>query len=124
MIVAHGVDLVEVARVRDLLSRHGGRFLNRVFTPGEQAHGRDSRRYAEHLAARFAAKEATMKALGTGWAGGLAWSDVEVVSERDGSPTLRLHHAAAAMAAARGIRAWHVSLSHTAEYAVASVIAR
>lgn len=122
-ILAHGIDLVEVARVRDLLARHGERFLSRVFTPAEQAHGKGSRRYPEHLAARFAAKEATMKALGCGLANGVAWTDIEVLRLDDGRPMLHLHNAAAALAASQGTTAWHISLSHTDTHAIASVIA-
>lgn len=121
--VGHGVDLVEVARIRAMVEEHGQRFLDRCFTPGEQAYNAESRRRFEHLAARFAAKEATLKALGTGLTGGIAWTDIEVVSSATGAPGLVLRGAAAAAAGARGASSWLISLSHTETHAMASVIA-
>jgi holo-[acyl-carrier protein] synthase len=122
-IVRHGIDIVDVPRVQRLVQREGGRFLQRCFTPGERAHGERSLRHVEHLAARFAAKEAAFKALGTGWSDGIAWTDVEVVSGPAGAPSLRVTGRAADVAARLGITAWLVSLSHTRDLAVASVIA-
>ncbi len=120
--LVHGVDLVEVARIARLASEHADRFLGRVFTPAERAYCLAGRRCDEHLAARFAAKEATMKALGTGWRSGIAWTDVEVVSLPSGAPTLRLSGRAAELAESQRIVRWLVSLSHTREHAIASVI--
>jgi holo-[acyl-carrier protein] synthase len=120
--IAHGVDIVEVQRIASMIERHGQQFLDRVFTAGEQAYARDSRRRDEHLAARFAAKEAALKALGTGWRSGIAWTDVEVVPLPSGQPTLRVHGRAAEIAAELGISSWSLSLSHTSSMAVASVI--
>lgn len=119
----HGVDLVEVERLARAIRDHAGRFEARVFTPHEQeyADARPGRR-DEHLAARFAAKEAVLKALGTGWSGGIAWTDVETRRDDDGPPTLRLHGEAARVAESLGIRHWKLSLSHTRTYAIASVI--
>ena len=123
-IVGHGIDLTEVARVAELLERHGDRFALRCFTPGELAYARRRpKRCAEHLAARFAAKEAALKALGTGRRGGICWTDVETLRGPQGEPTLRVAGVAAEIAAARGITAWHVSLTHTATLAAASVVA-
>lgn len=122
-IVGHGVDLVEVARIRAMVEEHGQRFLDRCFTPGEQAYNVESRRRFEHLAARFAAKEATLKALGTGLTGGIAWTDIEVVCSATGAPGLVFRGAAAAAASARGASSWLISLSHTETHAMASVIA-
>lgn len=122
-IVGHGIDLVEIARIAEVLGRHEERFLERVFTPSEQAYRADSRRRTEHLAARFAAKEAAMKALGTGLASGITWTDIEVAGGPSGSPVLRLHGRAAEVAAGLGITSWHLSLSHTDSHAIASVIA-
>lgn len=122
-IVGHGIDLVEVARIAEVLGRHEERFLERVFTNAEQAYRSDSRRRVEHLAARFAAKEAAMKALGTGLASGITWTELEVESGPTGAPILRLHRRAAEVAAGLGITTWHVSLSHTDSHAIASVIA-
>lgn len=121
-IVGHGIDLIEVARIAQMQERHGQRFLDRVFTPAEQAYAASSKRCVEHLAARFAAKEAALKAIGTGWRDGIAWTDVEVVVEPSGRPVLRLHHAAAEVAKELGITSWTISLTHTASHAIASVI--
>lgn len=122
-IIGHGIDLVSVARIRQMLDDHAARFLTRCFTPEEQAHGAGTPRHAEHLAARFAAKEAAMKALGTGLADGISWTDVEVHSENNGAPSLILTRRAAEVALVRGIDHWLVSLSHTDDHAIASVIA-
>ncbi|MBL0927786.1 MAG: holo-ACP synthase [Phycisphaerales bacterium] len=122
-ILGHGVDLVDVARIERMLADHTDRFRQRCFTAGELARGEGSRREAEHLAARFAAKEAVFKALGTGLADGLTWTDVEVITEPSGRPRLRLHARAAEVAALLGITAWSISLTHTDASALASVIA-
>lgn len=121
--VAHGIDIVEVARIARMASEHGERFTGRCFTEGERRYAQASRRRDEHLAARFAAKEAAFKALGTGWRSGIAWTDIEVVSDASGAPTLRVGGGAALVARERGIAGWLVSLSHTGTHAVASVIA-
>lgn len=122
-IVGHGVDLAPVARIAQMRERHTERFLNRVFTAHEIAYASDRpRRIDEHLAARFAAKEATLKALGTGLTGGIHWTDISV--QRDaGTPGLVLVGAAAAAGERIGARRWHVSLSHAGGMAIASVIA-
>ena len=125
MIVGIGIDLCEVARMRRALKGPAGaRFGARVFTAAERAYceGRRATRF-ESYAARFAAKEAAMKALGTGWARGVRWRDVEVVGARGAAPRLALHGRAAKLARGRGCTRWHVSLSHTAATAVAWVIA-
>ncbi len=128
-IVGHGIDMVDIERISALLDDHAQRFLDRCFTPDEQRVGMNAnatrgRRYAEHLAARFAAKEAALKALGTGLADGIQWTDVEVVKDpRDrGAPTLRLHNAALEVAQRLGVTRSHLSLSHTDSAAIASVI--
>lgn len=105
-----------------MLDEHGQRFLDRCFTPGEQAYNAGSRRRVEHLAARFAAKEATLKALGTGLTGGINWTDIEVINGAHGAPRLALHGTARSAAARLGARAWTVSLTHTESLAMASVI--
>ncbi|MBX3402027.1 MAG: holo-ACP synthase [Phycisphaeraceae bacterium] len=122
-IVGHGIDLVEVVRIRAMLDEHGQRFLDRCFTPDEQAHKAESRRRIEHLAARFAAKEAVLKALGTGLTGGINWTDIEVVNGASGAPSLALHGTAKSAAAELGVTSWLVSLTHTDSLAMASVIA-
>jgi len=119
--VGLGIDLVETARIARALTRTAG-FEARVFTEGESAAcaGRGDR--VQALAARFAAKEACLKALGTGWAGGLGFRQVEVVREVSGSPAMRLHGAAAARAASLGVTRIHVSLTHQASAAAAVVV--
>jgi holo-[acyl-carrier protein] synthase len=122
-IVGHGIDLVEISRISQMLKEHGEKFLERCFTPEERVYNQDSKRYHEHLAARFAAKEAAMKALGTGLSEGLSWTDIQVVSEPNGRPTLDLHRAARDVAVRVGADEWWISLSHTDTHAIASVIA-
>ena len=122
-IAGHGIDLVEVARIARLVDEHGQRFLDRCFTAHEQQCAQDTKRRNEHLAARFAAKEAVFKALGTGWSGGVAWTDVEVVRLPSGQPSLKVTGRAAEIAAQLGIREWHISITHTDAHAMASVIA-
>jgi holo-[acyl-carrier protein] synthase len=122
MILGVGVDLVRIDRVTGLLERHGPRALAKLFTPAEAARCREGRHPPESFAARFAAKEAFFKALGTGWGRGGAWTDVEVVSAPSGAPSLRLSGAAAALADERGIRHVHLSLTHTDDTAAAFVV--
>jgi holo-[acyl-carrier protein] synthase len=125
MIVGLGVDVCEVARIRRVLEgATGARFRARVFTAGEQAYceARRRGRFASY-AARFAAKEAAMKALGTGWNAGVGWRDFEVVRADDGPPALVLHGRAAALAKRRGIVRWLLALSHDGGGAIASVVA-
>ena len=123
MIIGHGVDIVETSRIEQLLGDHPERFLERVFTPGEQSDSSSSKRQHEHLAARFAAKEAALKALGTGWSQGIGWTDIEVVRAENGKPSLHVTGRAAEIAGELGIERWHVSLSHIEQCAIASVIA-
>ena len=114
------MDIVEVARVAAVADRHGERFLRRVFTPleVEKVHGVR----AQYLASRFSAKEAAFKALGTGWGGGVRWTDVEVDNLPSGQPILTLSGAARARADALGVERIHLTISHTAQYATAQVI--
>ncbi len=121
MIVGTGLDLVSVARFERFLLRRGERGLSRIFTPAEVEYCRALPAPMPSFAARFAAKEAFLKALGTGLSG-LCWTDVEVVRAASGEPSLRLQGTAAAAAARRGARAAHLSLSHTSELAGAVVI--
>ncbi len=122
-ILGVGTDLVAVGRVEALLTRHRDRFLERVFTVRERADCLSRARPALHLAARLAAKEAAMKALGTGWGLGVRWQDVEVASSGGVPPTLSLAGGARRQAEARGIRQALVSLSHDGDYAIAVVVA-
>ena len=126
-IIGHGIDLVSIARIRAMIDDHGDRFLERCFTEHERLYGSGTRRHAEHIAARFAAKEAAMKALGTGLADGISWTDFEVRTQPNGAPKLHVSGRAAEIAASpdRGGNhepEWWVSLSHTEDHAIASVI--
>jgi holo-[acyl-carrier protein] synthase len=122
MIVGSGIDLVEIDRIQRSLDRFGARFLDRVYTPGEQAYCLRKRHAAESLAARFAAKEAGAKALGTGMSYGVTWVEIEVVREPSGRPTLRFLGRAAEMARELNVRRAALSLSHTGNLSVASVV--
>lgn len=119
----HGIDICPVERVARMLAEHGDSFTSRCFTAGEIAHCEKDKRRDEHYAARFAAKEAVLKALGTGWSGGIAWTDVEVVTEPNGAPRVALQGKAAEEALRRGVRSWAISLSHAGGMAIASAIA-
>jgi holo-[acyl-carrier protein] synthase len=122
MILGMGVDIVEIRRIRSALERQGERFVDRVFSRGEQQYCRAHRDPAPHYAARFAAKEALFKALGTGWGKGVTWRDVEVERSADGVPSLALHGEARRLAESRKITAAHLSLSHGDDSAVAVAI--
>jgi len=122
-IVGHGIDLVEIARIERLLTDHPDRFPARCFTPAELALAGDDKGRAEHLAGRFAAKEAILKALGTGLSQGIEWTDIEVARADSGAPEVRLRGHALAIADRLGIRSWFVSISHAGALAMASAIA-
>jgi holo-[acyl-carrier protein] synthase len=123
MILGTGIDLCEVDRIaRAMASGHGQRFRDRVYTEREIAYAERRANRFERYAARFAAKEAGMKALGTGWSGGLGWHDLEVANLPSGRPTLRLHGKAAEIAERMGVRNISLSLTHTAQQAMAMVI--
>lgn len=122
MIVGTGVDLAEVPRIRASMERFGDRFRDRIFTSAEIAYvERKANRY-ERYAARFAAKEAGMKAIGTGWKRGVTWHDFEVANLPSGKPTLLLHGVAAEFARRLNVRQVSLSLTHTAELGMAHVI--
>jgi len=123
MIVGHGIDLVEVQRIRRLVEDHGQRFLDRVFTRSEQEYcASREKRYFEHLAGRFAAKEAVFKVLGTGLSGKMTWTDVEVVKSASGQPQVALSGECERIAKSMGIHQWHLSISHIETHATASAI--
>jgi holo-[acyl-carrier protein] synthase len=122
MIVGTGIDIAEVPRIREAIERHGERFLKRVFTEGEIQYCESKANRVERYAARFAAKEAGMKAIGTGWNHGVRWRDIEVARKPGGRPTLLLHGKAAEFAAKLGATNIALSLTHTAEQAMAQVI--
>jgi len=125
-IIGHGIDVVDIARIAAMLRDHGPQFIARCFTDAERAYcesvGGAGRR-AERYAVRFAAKEATFKALGTGWRSGISWRDAGIVHEPSGQPRLVVAGRCAEIARERGIAQWLVSLSHTPAAAMASVIA-
>lgn len=120
--IAHGIDLVECARLQGVIDRHGDNFLNRIFTPGELAYCADKKRKIEHLAARFAAKEAVMKVLGTGWTNGIRWTDIEVSNDPAGRPEIRLTGRCCSIASQLGVDTVLISITHTAGHAMASAI--
>ena len=122
MIVGTGVDLAEVDRIQHSIERYGERFLQRIYTAGEIGYVQRKANKYERYAARFAAKEAGMKALGTGWRRGIQWKDFEVANLPSGRPTLRLHGEAARLAAEMGVTGIHLSLTHTQKDALAYVI--
>ena len=117
-----GVDLVQIPRMREVIARWQERFLERVFTDAEIAYCRARRDPVPHFAARFAAKEAALKALGTGWAHGLAFRQVEVTRDERGAPGLRFHDAAAARARALGVERALLSITHDGAVAAAVVV--
>ena len=122
MIIGTGIDLVEIERFRRIIERLGERFITRVFTPGEQKFCNERHDSIPHFAARFAAKEALFKALGTGWAKGVTWLDAEVRREGQDAPVLVLHGEAQKLSIAKQVNTIHLSLSHTEQWAVAMVI--
>ncbi len=122
MIVGVGVDIVEIGRLRGTLEKQKDRFLRRVFTTAEQEYCDAHRDAVPHYAARFAAKEALFKAIGTGWAKGVSWLDVSVLRGREGPPVMTLGGEALRVSDSLGVTRVHVSLSHSVENAVAIVI--
>lgn len=123
MIIHNGVDLVEVRRIADLYARQGERFLARIYTEAERAYCLRKANPGPSLAARFAAKEAVMKCLGTGWSDGVGFAQIEVVRAPSGAPAIRLTGRAAEVAQAIGIERIHLSLTHTDDSALAFAIA-
>jgi len=117
-----GVDIVDVARIGEMLARHPDRFPSRVFTDAERRYADADSRRAERYAARFAAKEAVMKALGAGW-GRVGWTDIEVTRDASGAPGVLLTGSALQIADSLGVKKWLLSLSHTETTAIATAIA-
>jgi holo-[acyl-carrier protein] synthase len=122
MIVGLGLDISEIDRIEAAIKRHGGPFLERLFTPAEVAYCESHKGKYERYAARFAAKEAAMKALGTGWSRGVRWRDIEVTREPSGKPTLRLEGVAAEIAKRMGVKNISLSITHSGNLALAEVI--
>lgn len=122
MIISTGIDLIEISRIEEVFERRGDRFRLRVFTPSEIEYCERLQSRLESYAARFAAKEAAMKALGTGWAEGVGWKDIEVVREPDGVPRLELRGRALERFRELGAARSHLSLAHSRDMAMAQVI--
>lgn len=122
-IIGHGIDIVETARIRRMVQDHGARFLDRCFTPAEQAYcAKNQKRMYEHFAGRFAAKEAILKVLGTGWSGGIAWTDIEILPAPSGQPQVTLNGECLIVANRLGLKSLHLSISHIETHATASAI--
>ena len=122
-IVAHGIDLVDFPRIDAMVARHGQRFLDRIFTSKEQADANAVKNTTEKLAGRFAAKEAVLKLIGTGWRGKIAWTDIEVVNNAMGQPIVGISGEVSRIADEQGIEQLTLSITHTADFAIASVVA-
>jgi holo-[acyl-carrier protein] synthase len=122
-IIAHGIDLVDFPRIEEMVNRHDKRFLDKVFTAAEQAYANENKNGVEKLAGRFAAKEAVLKLVGTGWRGKIAWTDIEVVNTPTGQPQVKLSGEVKKIADKLGIMQISVSITHTANFAIASAVA-
>jgi len=122
-IIAHGIDLVDFQRIEDMVKRHGGRFLGRVFTEAERAYADANKNGVEKLAGRFAAKEAVLKLMGTGWRGKIAWTDIEITNNPSGQPQVNLTGEVKKIAKKLGVKHISVSITHTANFAIASAVA-
>jgi len=124
MIIGTGIDLCGVGRIRKMIADHGDRFLARTYTEAEVAYARRRKKgFEETLAGRFAAKEAVMKALGTGWAQGVEFRGIEILNEPTGKPYVVLHGSTAERASVMGVTAWHITITHTEDLAIASAVA-
>jgi holo-[acyl-carrier protein] synthase len=121
--IAHGIDLVDCPRIEEMINRHGERFLDRVFTTAEQAYAEANKNKVEKLAGRFAAKEAILKLMGTGWRGKIAWTDIEIVNNTAGQPQVSLSGEVEKLAAKLGIKHISISITHTANFVIASAVA-
>ena len=122
-IVAHGIDLVDCPRIEAMIERHGERFIQRVFTAAEQAYAKANKNEIEKLSGRFAAKEAILKLMGTGWRGKIAWTDIEIINNSIGQPEVTLDGEVKKIADKLGVKHISVSITHTANFAIASAVA-
>jgi len=122
-VIGIGTDIVECLRIAQMIERHGELFLTRVYTPGEIAYCTERKAATQHYAGRWAAKEAVLKALGTGWARGISWTDVEVRNESGGAPRIELSGGALVASEQRGITEVLISISHCRSHATAFAIA-
>jgi holo-[acyl-carrier protein] synthase len=122
-ILAHGIDLVDFPRIKKMVKTHRDRFLDRVFTDSEQKYADKNKNRIEKLAGRFAAKEAVLKLLGTGWRGKIKWTDIEVVNNSYGQPKVKLYGQVKKIADKMKIKQISISITHTANFAIASAVA-
>ncbi|MFC1781219.1 holo-ACP synthase [Planctomycetota bacterium] len=122
-IVAHGIDLVDCPRIEEMINRHSRRFIERVFTPAEQDYAEKNKNKVEKYAGRFAAKEAILKLVGTGWRGKIAWTDIEIKNNSSGQPLVSLDGEVKRIAEKLGITQISISITHTANFAIASAVA-
>lgn len=122
MIIGLGTDIVEIVRIGQMVERHGEHFINRVFTDDEIAYCQRRKHSYQHFAGRWAAKEAVMKALGTGFVKGIHWRDIEVVPNKAGKPSIELRGGARDLAEQMGITEMMITISHCRAYATATVI--
>jgi len=122
-ILGIGTDIIECLRIAQMIERHGELFITRVYTPHEIQYCQTRKQATQHFAGRWAAKEAVLKALGTGWRKGISWRDVEVRNEPGGRPTIVLRGGARDVLEARGIETMHISISHCRSHATAYAIA-
>ena len=122
-LIGIGTDIIEVARIGEMIEKHDELFLRRVYTPLEIEYCGGRKSALQHYAGRWAAKEAALKALGTGWSRGIKWTDMEVSNLMGGKPELRIHGVASDIAEDMGIQEMQISISHCKSYAVAYLIA-
>ncbi len=122
-IIAHGIDLVDFPRIEEMVKEHDKRFLDRVFTSAEQAYADSNKNRIEKLAGRFAAKEAVLKLVGTGWRGKIAWTDIEIINNPAGQPLVTVSGEVKKLVDKLGIKQISVSITHTANFAIASAVA-
>lgn len=122
-IIAHGIDLVQLSRISSMRDKHGSHFLERVYTQKELDYAGDCKKTVERLAGRFAAKEAVLKLMGTGLRGKMQWTDIEVLNDELGRPAVRLSGEVERLAAQKGIEQITISITHTADMAMASAVA-
>ena len=122
-IIAHGIDLVDFPRIESMIEKHEHRFLDRVFTAKEQSDAKSTRNRIEKLAGRFAAKEAVLKLIGTGWRGKIAWTDIEVVNNALGQPHVKISGEVKRIVKELEIEQITISITHTANFALASAVA-
>jgi len=121
--IFHGIDLVDFPRIEEMITRHSSHFLDRIYTQTEQREANELKNKVERLAGRFAAKEAILKLLGTGWRGKIAWTDIEIVNNPLGQPQVRMSGEVKKIASQQGVHEISLSITHTANFVIASAVA-